>query len=51
VVENNSYHIHEFSDCTSFEVEDVREGMHYFGTWPGIIRPSIDSLLLVKELT
>jgi len=24
--------------------------MHYFGTWPGIIRPRIDGTFYVKQL-
>jgi lipopolysaccharide transport system ATP-binding protein len=49
VVKNNSSPIFEFSECISFEVEDIRDGIYYFGTWPGIIRPPVDSLLYVKE--
>ena len=49
VVKNNSSPIFEFSEIISFEVEDIRDGIYFFGTWPGIIRPPIDSLLYVKE--
>jgi lipopolysaccharide transport system ATP-binding protein len=50
VIKNNSVPLWEFSESVSFDVEDVREGMHYFGTWPGIIRPKIDSTFYIKEL-
>ena len=49
VIKNNSVPLFEFSESISFDVEDVREGMHYFGTWPGIIRPQIDSSFYIKE--
>jgi lipopolysaccharide transport system ATP-binding protein len=49
IIKNNSFFIHEFSNCTAFEVEDVRENMYYFGSWPGIIRPHIISYLSIKE--
>jgi lipopolysaccharide transport system ATP-binding protein len=49
VVKNNSSPVFEFSNCISFEVEDIREEMYYFGAWPGIIRPQIESLLYKKE--
>lgn len=50
VVKNNSQALHEFYHCLSFEVEDVREGMYYYGVWPGMIRPSIDALFYVKDI-
>jgi len=49
VVKNNSSPVFEFSNCISFEVEDIREEMYYFGAWPGIIRPKIESLFYKKE--
>jgi lipopolysaccharide transport system ATP-binding protein len=49
VIKNNSAAIYEFSHCTNFEVEDVRENMYYFGAWPGVIRPQIHSYLTMKE--
>ncbi|MGZ3838626.1 MAG: ABC transporter ATP-binding protein [Flavisolibacter sp.] len=49
VVRNNSSPIFSFSHCISFDVEDVREGMSYFGTWPGMIRPQIESVLFKKD--
>jgi lipopolysaccharide transport system ATP-binding protein len=49
VVKNYSTPIHEFSNCIDFTVEDVRDNINYFGKWPGIIRPQIDSLLYVSE--
>ncbi|MFN2440910.1 MAG: hypothetical protein ABR503_17020, partial [Chitinophagaceae bacterium] len=49
VIKNHSYPIHEFSNCIDFTVEDVRDNINYFGKWPGIIRPQIDSYLYVSE--
>ncbi len=48
VIKNNSSVVYEFLNCADFDVEDVRKNMHYFGTWPGIIRPEIDSYLYFK---
>lgn len=50
VVKNNSFPIYEFTNCLTFDVEDIRENMHYFGTWPGIIRPQIEGKFYVKQL-
>ncbi len=50
VVKNNSYPIYDFNHCASFDVEDVREGMSYFGTWPGLIRPQLQMDLNFKKL-
>ena len=50
VIKNNSVPLYEFNSCISFEVEDHREDMYYYGVWPGIVRPQIDSSLFVKEL-
>ncbi len=50
VVKNYSQRLHEFYNCLSFEVEDVREGMYYYGVWPGLIRPAIDAEFYVKDI-
>jgi len=50
VVRNNSYPIYDFNHCATFDVEDVREGMSYFGVWPGLIRPQLEGSFYVKEL-
>ena len=49
VVKNHSEPIFEFSHCLSFDVQDERQGMNYFGAWPGVIRPGIDNNLFIKE--
>ena len=49
VIKNHAALVHSFSNCVSFDVEDIREGMHYFGEWPGIIRPQIDTTFYKKE--
>jgi lipopolysaccharide transport system ATP-binding protein len=50
VVKNHSEAIFEFSNCISFEVQDERQGLNYFGAWPGVIRPTIDNNLRIKQL-
>jgi lipopolysaccharide transport system ATP-binding protein len=50
IVKNNSSPICEFANCLTFDVEDVRQNMHYFGTWPGIIRPRIEGTFYVKQM-
>jgi lipopolysaccharide transport system ATP-binding protein len=49
IVKNFSQPVHEFYNCLGFDVEDAREGMYYYGVWPGLIRPQIDALIYVKE--
>ena len=49
-VKNHSEPIFEFSNCISFEVQDERQGLNYFGAWPGVIRPTIDNNLRIKQL-
>jgi lipopolysaccharide transport system ATP-binding protein len=49
VVKNHSEPIFEFSNCVSFEVQDERVGMNYFGAWPGVIRPAISNELSISE--
>jgi lipopolysaccharide transport system ATP-binding protein len=50
IVKNHSEPILELPNCLSFEVQDERPGMNYFGTWPGVIRPEIDNNLHIKEI-
>ena len=49
VVKNHSEPIFEFSNCLSFEVQDERVGVNYFGAWPGVIRPFINNDLTISE--
>ncbi|MEO6229093.1 MAG: ABC transporter ATP-binding protein [Ferruginibacter sp.] len=48
VIKDNASLVYEFVDCASFDVEDIRENMTYFGKWEGIIRPEINSVLYIK---
>jgi lipopolysaccharide transport system ATP-binding protein len=50
VVKNHSEHLFEFANCLTFEVQDERQHMNYFGAWPGVIRPVIQNDLSIKEL-
>ncbi len=49
LVKNHSEPVFEFHNCISFDVQDERQGMNYFGAWPGVIRPAIDNNLFIKE--
>ena len=49
VVKNHSEPIFEFSNCLTFEVQDERLGVNYFGAWPGVIRPFINNDLRISE--
>ncbi|TDH20819.1 ATP-binding cassette domain-containing protein [Segetibacter sp. 3557_3] len=49
VMKNNAALIADFQQCIQFEVEDIREGMYYFDTWPGLIRPEIDTFIFYKN--
>lgn len=49
-VKNYSVHLYAFTNCISFDVEDMREGIPYFGIWPGIIRPQIETSFSKKEV-
>jgi lipopolysaccharide transport system ATP-binding protein len=49
VVKNHSEHLFEFANCISFEVQDERQGLSYFGAWPGVIRPTLDNELRIKQ--
>jgi lipopolysaccharide transport system ATP-binding protein len=50
IIKNNSFSIFTFANCITFEVSDVREDMEYYGPWPGIIRPQIDTFLYFKQI-
>lgn len=50
VVKNHSEPLFEFSNCLSFEVQDERPDMNYFGAWPGVTRPDINNDLSIKQL-
>jgi lipopolysaccharide transport system ATP-binding protein len=50
IVKDHSEHLYVFHNCATIEVEDDREGMHYFGNWPGVTRPRIESTLQMKRM-
>lgn len=39
VVKETSVFIYEFEECISFDVEDYRENIHWYGKWGGAVRP------------
>lgn len=49
IVKDNAVHLYSFNNCISFQVEDDRKGLHYYGVWPGIIRPALETALYKKE--
>lgn len=50
ILKNNTQSIFEFPECATFEVQDLREGMTYFGQWNGIIRPKVKVEFAAKEV-
>jgi lipopolysaccharide transport system ATP-binding protein len=50
VIKNSSAILFNFSNCAKFDVEDVRENMFYYGEWPGVIRPEIESVLSYSDV-
>lgn len=50
IVKNNTEKICDFPDCISFKVEDISEGIHFFGRRPGIIRPQIENHVYYKQM-
>lgn len=49
VYKNNADAIFEFTNCATFEVQDLREGLAYFGHWGGIIRPDVKINFAAKK--
>jgi lipopolysaccharide transport system ATP-binding protein len=39
----------EFPRAVAFDVEDERSGVDYFGAWPGIIRPQLETHFFLKQ--
>jgi lipopolysaccharide transport system ATP-binding protein len=50
IIKNSSLPIFTFANCVTFEVADVRSDLDYYGPWPGIIRPQIDTMMYFKQL-
>ncbi len=42
VVKDTALPLFNFEEALIFEIEDYREGMAWYGKWPGYIRPKID---------
>ncbi|MDH4460755.1 MAG: ABC transporter ATP-binding protein [Flectobacillus sp.] len=42
VVKDTASPLFNFEEALIFEIEDYREGMAWYGKWPGYIRPKID---------
>jgi lipopolysaccharide transport system ATP-binding protein len=49
ILKNNAHTIFEVENCATFEVQDLREGLTYFGEWSGIIRPDVKVEFAAKK--
>jgi lipopolysaccharide transport system ATP-binding protein len=50
VAKDASVPLYKLEECLSFDVEDYRGGILYFGKWCGIVRPQFPFLLEQKEV-
>ncbi|WP_210486144.1 ABC transporter ATP-binding protein [Rufibacter aurantiacus] len=50
VVKNTSVDLFYYEECLSFEIEDYRGDIKWFGKWMGAVRPSFPFRLEQKEL-
>ncbi|MCU0338882.1 MAG: ABC transporter ATP-binding protein [Spirosomaceae bacterium] len=50
VVKDTSSVLYQFSDAVSFEVEDHREGVTWYGKWPGYVRPQFNFQISQAEV-
>jgi len=50
VVKDTSTVLYQFSDALSFEVEDHREGVTWYGKWPGYVRPRLNFQISQAEI-
>lgn len=50
VVKDTASPLFNFEEALIFEIEDYREGMAWYGKWPGYIRPKIDFPIRQLEL-
>lgn len=51
VVRDTSIPLYNLEECLSFELEDYRGGIQYYGKWWGAVRPKFPFLLKQKEYT
>jgi lipopolysaccharide transport system ATP-binding protein len=49
-VENSSKQLYYYEECLSFEVEDFRENMNWYGQWMGYVRPKFPVKLTQFEI-
>lgn len=49
-VENSSKQLYYYEECLSFEVEDFRENMNWYGQWMGYVRPKFPVKLIQFEI-
>lgn len=49
-IKNTSGALFEFKDCLSFDVEDFRENIAWYGDWQGAVRPQFKVQLQQQEI-
>lgn len=50
VVKDTSTVLYQLSDAVSFEVEDHRQGVSWYGKWPGYVRPQLNFQISQAEM-
>ncbi len=51
IVRDTSIPLFNFEECLSFELEDYRGGLQYYGKWWGAVRPQFPFQLVQKEFS
>lgn len=50
VVKDTSTVLYQLAEAVSFEVEDHREGVTWYGKWPGYVRPQFNFQISQSEV-
>jgi lipopolysaccharide transport system ATP-binding protein len=50
IIKDTSVQVCTFEECLSFELEDYRENMQWYGKWWGAVRPKFPFRLEQAEL-
>lgn len=50
VVKDTSTVLFQLPDALAFEVEDHREGVTWYGKWPGYVRPQLNFQISQSEV-
>ncbi len=49
ILKNTAIHLFDFDECLSFDMEDNRSGLQWFGKWTGAVRPQFPVYLEQTE--